>query len=87
VAFRVDAASVLVSLWGRCTQAFVSPACLVVLATVPGDPASVRVKNRKATEPAKSWRVVTRTGHIPAGFWPGWNRSKVPFSRFQPLWL
>jgi len=69
----------------------------VVLAMVPGYPASVRVgpgteapvrvRNRQETEPPKSWWVVTRTGHIPAGFWPGWNRTAVPIVRFLPLWL
>jgi len=69
----------------------------VVLATVPGYPASVwvgtepnapvRVRNRQVTRPALSWRVVTRTGHRTVGVWLGWNRPAVPFMRFLQLWL
>ena len=61
----------------------------IVLATGPGSPPAVRVltggsvqfgsRTGQKPDPRCLGGFVTRTGHKPAVFWPGWNRTVVPF--------
>jgi len=69
--------------WSRCRKYY------LVLAMGPGSPpavhllagSSVRLRSKpgQKPDPLCCGRVVARTGHWPAGFWPGWNRTVVRF--------
>jgi hypothetical protein len=62
---------------GNTPAVWVLPSGLVWVGSRPGE----------KPDPHSSWRDVTWPGNQTVGNWLGWNRTAVPNSQFQQLWL